>query len=112
MKVNPYSYRVGKGTQSDGNVSVSVMVSTLYRMDINMFDNKDKYSVRVITIDGIEQETLLAETMDEGYHLFDQLSALYIDTEGGSYDEGYVVSLIDPQGNVVVEDTQSNYKLW
>lgn len=35
VKVNPYSYRVGKGTQSDGNVSVSVMVSTLYRTDIS-----------------------------------------------------------------------------
>lgn len=68
------------------------------------------YNVRVFTTDGIWQETRPADTMDEGYQLFDELCALYIDTEGQPFGSGgYVVQFSNSDGNVIAEDTQESY---
>lgn len=65
--------------------------------------------IRVMTTDGI-LETLTYCERDEWVE-FSEYVATYIDTEGsaGRTGGGYVVQLIDDDGNVIAEETQESY---
>lgn len=64
--------------------------------------------INVFTVDGEYEANV--ETPNIGHETFDAYAAHYIDTEGQpAFSGGYVVQLIDDDGNLIAEDTQENY---
>lgn len=60
--------------------------------------NEYDYQIRVITEDGIFQESRIARTMDEAYRTFDELVSIY------SADGGYNVQMSDYSGTVHAQE--------
>lgn len=67
--------------------------------------------ITVYTIDGEHEKTVNLHLSIDEWESFEAFVATYIDTEGsaGRTGDGYVVQLIDDDGNVVAEETQESY---